>query len=44
MRQAHAAQYVRRLGELDVVVADDLDAVAPRIEEVEKWTCEFAIG
>src|SRR5712692_1974632 len=36
MRQPHAAQHVRRLGELDVVVADDLHAVAPRIEEIEK--------
>lgn len=36
MRQPHAAQHVRRLGELDVVIADDLDAVAPRIEKVEK--------
>ncbi len=34
--QAHAAQDVWRLGELDVVVADDLDAVAPRVEEVQK--------
>src|SRR5512134_2876732 len=38
MRQPHAAQHVRRLGELDVVIADDLDAVAPRIEKVEKRT------
>src|SRR2546423_1348469 len=36
MRQPHTAQYVRRLGELDVVVADDLDAIAPRIEKVEE--------
>src|ERR1700693_5878491 len=36
MRQSHAAQHVRRLGELDVVVADNLDAVAPRVEKVEK--------
>jgi hypothetical protein len=27
MRQPNAAQHVRRLGELDVVVADNLDAV-----------------
>src|SRR5882724_1213241 len=40
MRQPHAAQYVWRLGELDVVVTDDLDAVAPRIEKVEKPTGE----
>jgi len=36
MRQSHAAQHVRRLGELDVVIADNLDAVAPRVEKVEK--------
>src|SRR6187200_3593902 len=36
MRQSHAAQHVRRLGELDVVVADNLNAIAPRVEEVEK--------
>ena len=38
MRQPHAAQHVRRLRELDVVVADDLHAVAPRVEEIEKLT------
>src|SRR6476619_1499079 len=36
MRQFHAAQHVRRLGELDIVVADNLDAIAPRVEKVEK--------
>ena len=36
MRQSHAAQNVRCLGELDVVVTDNLDAVAPWVEEVEK--------
>src|SRR6266478_6480748 len=40
VRQPHAAQDVRRLSELDVVVADDLYAVAPRIEEIEKLTGE----
>ena len=34
--QAHAAENMRRLRELDVVVADNLDAVAPRVEEVQK--------
>ena len=34
--QAHASQDMRCLGELDVVVADDLDAVAPRVEEVQE--------
>src|SRR5258706_13316692 len=32
--KAHAAQHVGGLGELDVVVADDLDAVAPGIAEI----------
>ena len=36
MREAHAAQHVCRLGELDVVVADDLDAVAPGIAEIQE--------
>jgi hypothetical protein len=35
-RPPHAAQHVRRLGELDVVVANDLDAITPRIAEVEE--------
>ena len=35
MQEPHAPQDVGCLGELDVVVADDLDAVAPGIEEVE---------
>src|SRR5215468_6181747 len=34
--EAHAAQHVGGLGELDVVVADDLDAVAPGIAEIEE--------
>ena len=38
MRKPHAAQNVRRLGELDVVVADDLDSVAPGIKEIEEAT------
>src|SRR5262245_1704716 len=36
MRQSHATQHVRRLAELNIVVADDLDAVAPWIPEIEK--------
>src|SRR6478672_5224365 len=36
MRQSHAAQHVRRLGELDIVVADNLYAIAPGVEKVEK--------
>src|SRR2546423_5152196 len=36
MCQSHAAQYVRCLGELDVVVTDNLDAVAPWVKKVEE--------
>jgi hypothetical protein len=38
MRQSHAAQHVRRLGELKVVVADNLYAVAPWVEKVALGT------
>ena len=34
VRQTHAAEDVRCFGELDIVIADDLDAVAPWIAEV----------
>src|SRR5438034_3572409 len=40
MREPHAAQHVWRLGELNILVADDLDAVAPRVEKVEKRSRE----
>jgi hypothetical protein len=33
LRQAHAA-HVRSLGELDIVIANDLDAIAPRVAEI----------
>src|SRR5437879_13219261 len=36
MRESHTAQYTRRLGELNILLAVHLDAVAPRIEKVEK--------
>jgi hypothetical protein len=38
MGQSHAAQHVWCLGELDVLVADNFDAIAPRVEKVEKRT------
>src|SRR6266540_1135598 len=38
MREPHSAQHVRRFGELDIVIADDLDSVAPGVEEIEKRT------
>jgi len=34
MRQTHTTQHIGSLGELDVVVADDLDAVAPGVAKV----------
>src|SRR5262245_66030788 len=36
MRQPHPAQHVWRFGELDVVVADDLNPVAPWIAEIKE--------
>ena len=36
MRQSHAAQHVRCLSELDIFVADNFYAIAPRVEKVEK--------
>ena len=36
MRQSHATQHVRCLGELDIFVADNFNAIAPRVEKVEK--------
>ena len=36
VRQPHASQHVRRFGELDVVVADDLEPVAPGIAEIQE--------
>ena len=37
MRETHAAQHVRSLGELNVGVPDDLYSIAPWVEEIEKW-------
>src|SRR5262249_25608783 len=36
MCQPHAAQYVWRLTELDVLVCNDLYAIAPRVHKIEK--------
>jgi hypothetical protein len=36
MRKPHPSQHVRRLGELYIVVRNDLKAIAPRIAEVEE--------
>ena len=34
VRRSHAAQDVRRLGELNILVTNDLDAISPRVAEV----------
>src|ERR1700681_615848 len=36
MRQTHATQHIWCFGELNVGVADDLDSIAPRVQEIEK--------
>src|SRR6516162_759678 len=36
MRKPHSSQHVRRLGELYIVVGNDLEAIAPGITEVEE--------
>src|SRR6202040_1813345 len=38
--QAHAAQNVWSLGELDIVIAHNLDAIAPGVAEIEKRTAD----
>src|ERR1700739_3044419 len=40
VRQTHAAEDVGGFGELDIVIANDLNAVAPRVAEVKKWALE----
>ena len=40
VRQSHAAQDIGRLGELDVIVTDDLDAVAPGVEKIKELAIE----
>ena len=35
MFEAHSTDHGRGLGELDVAIVDDLNLVAPRVEEVE---------
>src|SRR6266567_736545 len=34
--QPHAAQDMRRLGELDVAIVDHLETIAPRVEEIHE--------
>src|SRR6266853_3667656 len=40
VRQTHAAEDVGGFGELDIVIADDLNAVAPWVAEIEEWALE----
>ncbi|MGB8629927.1 MAG: hypothetical protein WCD69_11120 [Xanthobacteraceae bacterium] len=41
VHQAHAAQHIRRLRELNVVVTDNLHSVAPRVPEIKEPTVEY---
>ena len=36
VHQAHATQHIGRLGELDILIADDLDSIAPRIPKIKE--------
>src|SRR5262249_11804532 len=40
VRQTHAAEDIGGFGELDIVVADDLNAVAPWVAEVKEWALD----
>src|SRR5262245_47134322 len=40
VHQAHATQHIGRLGELDIVVTDDLDSVAPGVPKIKERTIE----
>jgi len=40
VRQTHTAEDVGGFGELDIVIADDLNAVAPWVTEVKEWALE----
>jgi 2,3-bisphosphoglycerate-independent phosphoglycerate mutase len=42
VRQPHATQHIGRLGELNVVVTNDLYAVAPGIAKIKELTIEYA--
>src|ERR1700757_4692617 len=41
MRQAHAAQHIGCLGELNIVVTNDLHSVAPGVPKIEEWTVNY---
>jgi hypothetical protein len=41
VHQSHAAQHIRRLGELNVVVTDDFYAVAPSVAKIKERTVEY---
>ena len=41
VHQAHAAQHIGRLGELDIVVADDLNSITPRVPKIKEGAKAF---
>jgi hypothetical protein len=40
LRQAHAARNVWSFGELGIIIAHDLDAIAPGVTEIKKRTVD----
>ena len=40
LRKTHATQHIGGLRELDVLIADDLDAIAPRVSKVKERPIE----
>jgi hypothetical protein len=42
VHQAHATHHIRRLGELNIVVTDDLYSVAPGVPKIKERTIEWS--
>src|ERR1700746_4205800 len=41
MRQAHATQHIGCLGELNIVITNDLHSVAPGVPKIEERTVKY---
>ena len=41
VHQAHATQHIGRLGELDIIVADDLNSITPRVPKIKEGAKAF---
>ena len=40
-RQPHAPQHIGRLGELNIVVTNDLYSIAPGVPKIKEWTIKY---